>query len=44
MKNKPNISVVINVRNEAEALSKCLQSIKNFADEIRCINCCCDTN
>ena len=34
MKNKPNISVVINVRNEAEALAKCLQSIKDFADEI----------
>ncbi len=34
MKNKPNISAVINVRNEAEALSKCLHSIKNLADEI----------
>lgn len=34
MKNKPLISVVINVRNEAEALTKCLRSIKNFADEI----------
>jgi (heptosyl)LPS beta-1,4-glucosyltransferase len=34
MKNKPLISAVINVRNEAEALSKCLRSIKNFADEI----------
>lgn len=34
MKHKPNISVVINVRNEAEALSKCLQSIKDIADEI----------
>lgn len=34
MKNKPLISAVINVRNEAEALNKCLRSIKNFADEI----------
>lgn len=34
MKSKPNISVVINVRNEAENLNKCLRSIKNFANEI----------
>lgn len=34
MENKPLISAVINVRNEAEALAKCLRSIKNFADEI----------
>ncbi len=34
MKNKPDISVVINVRNEAEHLEKCLKSIKDFADEI----------
>ena len=34
MKSKPNISVVINVRNEADHLSKCLRSIKDFADEI----------
>lgn len=34
MKNKPLISAVINVRNEAENLRKCLKSIKNFADEI----------
>ena len=34
MKSKPNISVVINVRNEAEHLDKCLKSIKDFADEI----------
>lgn len=34
MKNKPNISAVINVRNEAEVLNKCLRSIKNFVDEI----------
>lgn len=34
MNNKPIISAVINVRNEAEALSKCLRSIKNFANEI----------
>ena len=31
---KPLISAVINVRNEAEALNKCLRSIKNIADEI----------
>ncbi len=34
MKSKPLISVVINVRNEAEALTKCLRSIKDLADEI----------
>jgi len=34
MKNKPLISAVINVRNEAESLNKCLKSLKNFADEI----------
>jgi (heptosyl)LPS beta-1,4-glucosyltransferase len=34
MKNKPLISAVINVRNEADKLSRCLKSIKNFADEI----------
>lgn len=34
MNNKPLISVVVNVRNEAEALTKCLRSVKNFADEI----------
>jgi glycosyltransferase involved in cell wall biosynthesis len=34
MKHKPNISVVINVRNEAENLTKCLKSIKDIADEI----------
>jgi (heptosyl)LPS beta-1,4-glucosyltransferase len=34
MKNKPNISVVVNVRNEVEHLSKCLKSISDFADEI----------
>lgn len=34
MKNKPLISAVINVRNEGEALSKCLHSIKNLVDEI----------
>jgi len=31
---KPLISAVINVRNEAEKLDKCLKSLKNFADEI----------
>ena len=31
---RPLISAVINVRNEAEKLDKCLKSIKNFADEI----------
>ena len=34
MKNKPLISAVINVRNEADKLKKCLKSIKSFADEI----------
>lgn len=34
MKNKPLISAVINVRNEAEALNKCLHSIKGLVDEI----------
>jgi len=34
MKNKPNISVVINVRNEADHLNRCLKSIVDFADEI----------
>lgn len=34
MKNRPLISAVINVRNEAESLKKCLKSLKNFADEI----------
>jgi (heptosyl)LPS beta-1,4-glucosyltransferase len=34
MNNKPLISAVINVRNEAEALTKCLRSIKNIVDEI----------
>lgn len=34
MKSKPTISVVINVRNEAEDLKKCLKSIKGFADEV----------
>ena len=34
MKSKTLISAVINVRNEAENLSKCLKSIKNFVDEI----------
>ncbi len=34
MKNQPLISAVINVRNEADVLNKCLQSLTNFADEI----------
>jgi len=34
MPKKPLISAVINVRNEAENLSRCLKSIKGFADEI----------
>lgn len=34
MKNKALISAVINVRNEAEALTKCLRSIKGLVDEI----------
>jgi len=31
---KPQISAVINVRNEADKLKKCLFSLKNFANEI----------
>jgi len=34
MANKPLISAVINVRNEAENLDKCLKSIKNIVDEV----------
>ncbi|HPD45090.1 MAG TPA: glycosyltransferase, partial [Candidatus Woesebacteria bacterium] len=34
MANKPLISAVINVRNEADNLDKCLKSIKNLVDEI----------
>ena len=34
MSNKTLISVVINVRNEAENLDKCLKSVKSIADEI----------
>jgi (heptosyl)LPS beta-1,4-glucosyltransferase len=34
MNHKPLISAVINVRNEADNLRKCLKSIKSFADEI----------
>lgn len=34
MNHKPLISAVINVKNEAEALTKCLRSIKNLVDEI----------
>jgi (heptosyl)LPS beta-1,4-glucosyltransferase len=34
MSKKPTISVVVNVKNEAENLNRCLKSIKNFADEI----------
>ena len=34
MKSKTSISVVINVRNEADHLSKCLRSIKDIANEI----------
>lgn len=34
MKNKPLISAVINVRNEAENLRKCLKSLQSFAEEI----------
>lgn len=34
MSKKPTISVVINVRNEAENLERCLKSVKNFAQEI----------
>ena len=31
---KPQISAVINVKNEADKLKKCLSSLKNFATEI----------
>lgn len=34
MVNKPLISAVINVRNEAENLDKCLKSIRSIADEL----------
>lgn len=34
MSSKPTISVVVNVKNEAENLNRCLKSIKNFAQEI----------
>lgn len=34
MKKQPLISVVINTRNEASTLEKCLKSVKNFAQEI----------
>ncbi len=34
MKSAPLISAVINVRNEADNLRKCLRSISHFADEI----------
>jgi len=34
MSKKPTISVVVNVRNEAENLERCLKSVKNFAQEI----------
>jgi len=34
MRNRVNISVVINVRNEAENLFKCLRSVRDFADEV----------
>jgi len=34
MSKRPNISVVINVRNEARNLNKCLRSLRNFADEV----------
>lgn len=34
MKSNSTISVVINVRNEAEDLKKCLKSVKGFANEI----------
>jgi len=34
MPQRPNISAVINVCNEAQNLSKCLRSLRNFADEI----------
>lgn len=31
---KPMISAVINVRNEAESLTKCLRTLRDFADEL----------
>jgi len=34
MKNQPLISTVINIKNESDSLSKCLESLKKFADEI----------
>ena len=34
MPNKPLISAVINVHNEAESLSVCLKSLQGFADEL----------
>lgn len=34
MTQKPLVSAVINVRNEAETLPKCLKSLSGFADEI----------
>ncbi len=34
MAKRPHISVVINVRNEADNLKKCLRSLRDFADEI----------
>ncbi|KKQ90997.1 MAG: Glycosyl transferase family 2, partial [Candidatus Shapirobacteria bacterium GW2011_GWE1_38_92] len=34
MKSKNSISAVINVRNEADNLIKCLRSLRGFADEI----------
>jgi (heptosyl)LPS beta-1,4-glucosyltransferase len=34
MKSQPLISAVINVRNEADTLPKCLRSLKGFAQEI----------
>jgi len=34
MLKRQSISAVINVRNEAENLEKCLRSLRNFADEI----------
>lgn len=34
MKDRPEISAVINIRNEADKLAKCLHSLNNFANEI----------
>lgn len=34
MPNKPLISAVINIHNEADLLSKCLKSLHSFADEL----------